>query len=164
LTYFSGSARTRYKTLVFGCPGGALFYLCNLRNLWINTTTMPSLENDPRTYAIIGAAMEVHSHLGCGFLEPVYQEAMGLELANRGIPFQPQLELRLFYKGARLAAFYKADFVCFEAIIVELKALAQLGGVEDAQVINYLKATGLRVGLLLNSGAQSLQCKRLVFG
>ena len=69
-------------------------------------------------YAIIGAAMEVHKELGCGFLEPVYQEAMALELADRGIPFQPQVELRLFYKRKRLSTFYKADFVGYESIII----------------------------------------------
>jgi GxxExxY protein len=125
---------------------------------------MPSVESDPRTYAIIGAAMEVHSHLGCGFLEPVYQEAMALELGRRDVPFQPQVELRVSYKGTRLITFYKADFVCFGSVIVELKALAQIGGIEEAQVINYLKATGFHVGLLLNFGSQSLQYKRLVFG
>src|SRR5205823_14842098 len=99
-----------------------------LRKMLVKALT----ETDPRTYAIIGAAMEVHTQLGCGFLEPVYQEAMALELAARGIPFQPQVELQILYKGTRLRAFYKADFICFEAIIVELKALAHMGGVEDA--------------------------------
>src|SRR5262249_44764163 len=125
---------------------------------------MPTPESDPQTYAIIGAAMEVHTQLGCGFLEAVYQHAMGLEMARREIPFQPQVELPVFYKGTRLATFYKADFICFQSIIVELKALGQIGGIEDAQVINYLKATGFHVGLLLNFGARSLQYKRLVFG
>lgn len=125
---------------------------------------MQSAERDPRTYAIIGAAMEVHKQLGCGFLEAVYQEALKLELIQRDIPSRPQVELPVFYKGTQLAAFYKADFICFESIIVELKALTQLGGVEDAQVINYLKATGFNVGLLLNFGCPSLQYKRLVFG
>ncbi len=106
--------------------------------------------------------MEVHKQLGCGFLEAVYQEAMAIELTTRGIPFQQQVELPVFYKGTQLTTFYKADFICYASIIVELKALAQIGGIEDAQVINYLKATGFHVGLLLNFGARSLQYKRFV--
>jgi GxxExxY protein len=125
---------------------------------------MPATESDPRTYAIIGAAMEVHRQLGCGFLEAVYQEAMKLEMTARGIPFRPQVELPVFYKRVQLATFYRADFVCYESLIVELKATAQLGGIEDAQVINYLKATRFHLGLLLNFGSTSLQYKRLVFG
>jgi GxxExxY protein len=97
-------------------------------------------------------------------LEAVYQEAMALEMANRDISFQAQVELPVFYKGTRLTVFYKADFVCFGSIIVELKALSQIGGIEDAQVINYLKATNFHVGLLLNFGARSLEYRRLVPG
>jgi GxxExxY protein len=125
---------------------------------------MPSAERDPRTYAIIGAAMEVHRQLECGFLEPVFQEAMALEMTSRGIAYRPQVELPVFYKGTRLEAYYKADFVCDESVIVEVKALKALGGVEESQVINYLKATGLYVGLLLNFSATALQYKRLVSG
>jgi GxxExxY protein len=120
------------------------------------------VENDPRTYAIIGAAMEVHRQLGCGFLEAVYQEALQIELAARGIPFRPQVELPIRYKGSLLLTFYKADLLCYEAVVVELKALARLSGVEEAQVINYLKATGHEVGLLLNFGRPSLEYKRLI--
>ncbi len=80
------------------------------------------MENDPRTYAIIGAAMEVHTQLGCGFLEAVYQEAMELELAARGIPFQPQLDLPIRYKGRVLKTFYRADFICFDAVVVEIES------------------------------------------
>jgi GxxExxY protein len=125
---------------------------------------MDEQERDPRTYAIIGAAMEVHRQLGCGFLEPVYQEAMELELTARDISFRRQVELTINYKGQTLRNTYRADFVCFDSVIVELKALSQIGSIEDAQVLNYLKATGLRVGLLLNFGAKSLQYKRLVLG
>jgi len=124
---------------------------------------MPSEEQDPQTHAIIGAAMEVHRTLGPGFLEPVYQEALAIELGERRIPFQRELELPVSYKGRRLACCYRADFVCYDSIITELKALSGLTGVEHAQVLNYLKVTGLRRGLLLNFGAPRLEIKRLVF-
>jgi len=118
---------------------------------------------DPRTYAIIGAAMEVHRVLGCGFLEAVYQEALAQELTTRQIPFKREVEIEIAYKGERLATHYRADFVCFDSVIVELKALAVLTGVEEAQLLNYLKATGHEVGLLFNFGTESLQYRRFVF-
>ena len=118
---------------------------------------------DPQTRAIIGAAMEVHRQLGPGFLEAVYQEALAIELADRRTPFQREQELPIDYKGRRLPCKYRADFVCYEDIIVELKALQLLSGTEEAQVLNYLKATSLGRGLLLNFGRPSLEFKRLVF-
>jgi len=120
-------------------------------------------KRDSRTYSIIGAAMEVHRHLGCGFLESVYQEAMALEMTARGIPYRREVEIPVFYKGKRLNAFFRSDFLCFDLVIVELKALASLSGIEEAQVINYLKATGYEVGLLINFGAESVEHRRLVF-
>jgi GxxExxY protein len=114
-------------------------------------------------HAIIGAAVEVHRELGPGFLEAVYQEAMEIELAQRNIPFQPRQTLPIFYKGQRLKKEYEADVICYGQIIVELKALERLSGREEAQLLNYLKATGLRVGLLINFGSLGkLEWKRMV--
>jgi len=114
-------------------------------------------------YAIIGAAIEVHRVLGPGFLEAVYQDALQIELAARKIPFEAQRRLTVNYKGAILRTFYVADLVCYDQIIVELKALDRLTGREESQVINYLKATGMRVGLLINFGSTGkLEWKRFV--
>ena len=119
---------------------------------------------DPRTYQIIGAAMEVHRQLGCGFLETVYQEALALELRDREIPFRRELLFPVSYKGHCLPCQYRPDFICFDSVIVELKALSTLTSVEASQLINYLKVTGYHTGLLLNFGARSLQQRRFVLG
>jgi GxxExxY protein len=118
---------------------------------------------DERTFKIIGCAMEVHKELGCGFLEAVYQEALGKEFATQGIPFEAQPVIDIKYKGEPLEKKYQPDFVCYEEVIVEIKAMSGLTGLEEAQIINYLKATGLKVGLLINFGAKSLEYKRLVY-
>lgn len=117
---------------------------------------------DPRTYAIIGAAMEVHRELGSGFLEAVYQGALAREFERRGIPFEREVHLPVIYKGRPLTTRYCADFICYGSVVVELKALSQLSRAEAAQIINYLKATGMGLGLLLNFGATSLQFERYV--
>ena len=118
---------------------------------------------DPQTYAIIGAAMRVHQELGFGFLEAVYQEAFERELQIQKIPYQREVELPVFYRDIKLNTFYKADFICFDTVIVELKALSNISGTEESQVINYLKASGKNRALLINFGAKQLQYKRLVF-
>ena len=115
------------------------------------------------TYQIIGAAMEVHKELGCGFLEVVYQEALALEFQYKKIPYQKEAQLDIYYKGQLLKKHYQADFICYDGIIVELKALSALNSEHEAQLLNYLKSTGLKVGLLINFGNKSLEYKRMVY-
>lgn len=107
--------------------------------------------------------MEVHRRLGHGFLEAVYQEALALELSQRSIPFERERQLTVRYKGRTLSCSYKADFICYGDVLVELKALGELTGTDYAQIINYLKATGLGRGLLINFGGPRLEYKRFVF-
>lgn len=121
------------------------------------------IKQDNETYAIIGAAMTVHRELGSGFLEAVYQEALEKEFQYLSIPYKREVKLPVHYKGKRLNCYYQADFICFNSVIVELKALRGLSGTEEAQVINYLKASNLHRALLLNFGTKSLQYKRMVF-
>jgi GxxExxY protein len=116
---------------------------------------------DDETYGIIGAGMEVHSELGSGFLEVPYQEALARELSDRGIPFVREVQLPILYKGRPLDSLYRADFICYGSVIVELKAIKTISPVEEAQLLHYLKATGHERGLLLNFGAPSLQVKRM---
>jgi GxxExxY protein len=118
---------------------------------------------DPQTYAIIGAAIATHGELGGGFLEAVYCEALAMELAARAIPFRREAPIKIAYKGQVLAATYRADFFCFEDVIVEVKALARLSSTEETQIINYLKASRVERGLLLNFGALRLESRRFLF-
>lgn len=114
-------------------------------------------------FAIIGAAIEVHRVLGSGFLEPVYQEALEMESLSRILPFVSQKLLRIDYKGRLLKKEYIADLVYYNQIVVELKALDQLTGREESQLLNYLKATKMKVGLLINFGSSpKLEWKRFV--
>ncbi|MBI3850064.1 MAG: GxxExxY protein [Verrucomicrobia bacterium] len=107
---------------------------------------------EEESYKIIGAGFEVYREKGCGFLEPVYQECMEIELRLQGIRFVAEKPLALEYKGCPLRSEYKPDFVCFDKIVLELKAVTELTDEHRAQVQNYLKATGLKLGLLLNFG------------
>lgn len=114
------------------------------------------------SYAVTGAAIEVHKQLGCGFLEKVYQEALSIELERRGIPYEREKRITVIYKGKPLQQEYIADFVCYDKIIVELKATSEIENSHRAQVINYLKATGFELGILYNFGEESLHYERLL--
>ena len=114
------------------------------------------------SYKVINACMEVHRRLGNGFLEAVYQEALIVEFGILNIPYEVEKELPIFYRKAVLRKKYCADFVCCDKIILELKALSQLTKEHESQVINYLKATGYQLGILVNFGKSSLEYKRLV--
>jgi len=107
--------------------------------------------------------MEVHKELGCGFLEAVYQEALEREFIEQEIPFKSQPVVQIAYKGKPLSKTYQPDFVCYEEVIVEIKAISGLSGTEEAQIINYLKASGFNTGLLINFGSKSLDYKRFVY-
>jgi GxxExxY protein len=114
-------------------------------------------------YAIVGAAMDVYNELGSGFLEAVYQEAMEIELALRGIPFEAQKELTIYYKERPLKKKYTPDLLIFAKVVVDIKALDRLTSKEESQLLNYLKATRWEVGLLVNLGAPNdLEWKRMV--
>lgn len=110
------------------------------------------LYHSNESYAINGAAMQVYNVLGHGFLESVYQEALAIEFTKRGIPYQREKELKIYYDGKELQQTYRADFVCYDDIIVEIKAVPELDGSHRSQVYNYLKATGFKLGLLINFG------------
>ena len=113
---------------------------------------MPEFIYGQETHALLGACFEVYRDKGCGFLEAVFHECLEIELGDRGIPFVAQPPLRLSYKGRVLKQSYQPDFVCYDKIILEIKAVIKLTDEHRAQVHNYLKATGLRVGLLVNFG------------
>ena len=123
---------------------------------------MPELLYKSEVYNIVGAAMEVHTELGPGFLESVYQEALELEFERQNIPYVREKKLKIYYKGVLLNKEFSADFLCYDKILVELKALSELTTQNESQLINYLKASNLRLGLLINFGAQSLEKKRMI--
>lgn len=124
---------------------------------------MSELRFKEEVFAIIGAAIDVHRELGPGFLESIYQEALEIELRARNVPFVAQQAISVRYKGLTLKKQYFADLVCFEQIIVEIKALPRLSGTEKAQLLNYLKGTGFPIGILINFGSHGrLEWKRIV--
>lgn len=123
---------------------------------------MDKLIYKDESYAIIGAAMEVHSTLGPGFLEAVYQKALEMEFTSRNIPFLPQVMLDVFYKGVSIDKSYIADFLVFRKIIVEIKSTSRLTDLDKAQVKNYLKATQKQLGILINFGESSLRHERIM--
>lgn len=125
---------------------------------------MAKLIYPEESYRIIGACFEVYNRMGCGFLEPVYQQCLEIELEHQEIPHHPQVELQLAYRGRKLKQEYKPDFVCFGKIIVEIKAITELANAHRAQVQNYLHATSFRLGLLVNFGHYpKLEYERIAF-
>ena len=115
------------------------------------------------TYELIGLCMKVHRELGCGFLEPVYQEAFELLLKAEGISYQREKLLPIYFMGQKLNKEYYADFVCYDKIILEFKAVSALTAVHEAQLMNYLKASKMKVGLLCNFAESSFVYRRLVY-
>jgi GxxExxY protein len=125
----------------------------------VNTDEFPFKDE---CYDIIGACMEVANELGCGFLEGVYQEALCYEFLDKGVPFEKGKVLDVYYKERLLNKKYIADFLCFGEVILEIKALDALHPEHTAQVLNYLKATGKKIGLLVNFGTAKIQYKRII--
>ena len=121
-----------------------------------------SLIYKEESFEIIGACINVHKELGFGFLEEVYQQALEHEFKLKYVPYEREVPLRIKYRDITLDKYYIADFLCYDKIVVELKALSALTGDHEAQVLNYLKATGYKLGLLVNFGTRSLSYKRLV--
>ena len=113
------------------------------------------------TYEIIGAAMAVHNALGRGFTEKVYQEALAIEFQEKGIPFQREVEIHAVYRGNTLSATFVPDFICYDKIIVELKAVKELEDAYRAQALNYAKVAGMKLALLINFGESRLVAERL---
>ena len=118
---------------------------------------------DPRTFAIIGTAYEVHRVLGAGFLEIFYKDALAIEFAARGIPFSREAPCRIEYKGRPLRDDYRIDFICYDEVILEIKARSVTGPADHAQVLSYLASAKRRCGLLLNFGTHKLEHRRFIW-
>jgi GxxExxY protein len=127
---------------------------------------MRAIEDDliyrNESYLIVGCCMEVHKRLGCGFKEAVYQEALEREFVDNELEYEREKRLKILYKGIFLKKEYTPDFVCFDKIVLELKAVSELTDIHQAQLFNYLKASKLRLGLLINFGTTTLQFKRFI--
>ncbi len=114
------------------------------------------------SFKIIGACMKVHRSLGVGFLEAVYEEALEKEFLIQNIPFKRQLKLELYYDKQKLNKYYRADFVCYDSIVLEIKAVSYIPDAFYAQLRNYLKCTNMELGMLINFGTPSLTYKRII--
>ncbi len=114
------------------------------------------------SYNIMNAVFEVHNELKYGFLEPIYQEALEKEFSLQNIPFKREALIDIYYKGEKLDKYYKADFICYNEIVLELKALSDINSDHESQLINYLKATNKKLGILINFGKPKLQYKRII--
>jgi len=123
---------------------------------------MSDLLYEEETYCIIGAAMTVHQELGYGFLEAVYHEALEKEFQQRKIPYKHEFPINIFYKNKPLNKYYISDFICYDKIIIELKAVSAITTEHQGQMLNYLSATRLRLGLIINFGKQSLEHQRII--
>jgi len=129
----------------------------------ISNKNMTELLHKELVYDIVGCAMEAHSELGPGFLESVYEEALTILFQEKGFQYEQQKSLKIKFRGENLKKQFTADLIVDDKVIVELKAVAQMKNIDEAQLINYLKATGLKVGLLLNFGKEKLEWKRFVY-
>jgi len=123
---------------------------------------MADLIYSQESYKIIGACFEVHKSLGCGYLEAVYKESLEIEFEKRGIFFQREMGLDIYFKGIRLKKKYYADFICYGKIVLEIKAIEKLNSSHISQILNYLKSSDLKLGLLINFGEKSLKYQRIV--
>ena len=123
---------------------------------------MDNLVFKEESYAIIGAAMEVHSQLGCGFIEKVYQDALEIEFGLKGIPYNREKHLPILYKGQQIKHDYYADFICFDKIVIECKAVSEILDIHKAQTLNYMKINNLKLGIIINFSQQSLEYKRII--
>lgn len=124
---------------------------------------MTDLIYSKESYTIIGACFEVHKNLGCGYLEAVYKESLEIEFEKKDIPFKREMGLDVYFKGIKLKKKYYADFICYNKIVLEIKAIEKLNTNHISQILNYLKSSNLRLGLLINFGESSLKYKRIIF-